>query len=226
MKLSALILLLFFKCGLSSAQVTQYDSVRYLALGDSYTVGRNVEQAQSFPYQLTAKLNQKHILTAAPTLIAQNGWRTDELLKGIEAQAENNIYDVVTLLIGVNNQYQNKDIEVYRTEFASILNKAIALAKGNPKRVFVLSIPDWGVTPFANGRNQAKIAADIDAYNEINKQATKTAGAKYIDVTELSRIGGDALEYVTTDKLHPSAKMYSWWVDRLLSPIIAAIKTK
>ncbi|RYD87423.1 MAG: SGNH/GDSL hydrolase family protein, partial [Sphingobacteriales bacterium] len=183
MKLQLLISLLIFKAGIALAQPSQRDSIRYLALGDSYTVGRYVEQSESFPFQLVKKLNDKHILTAQPVLIAQNGWRTDELIKGIEAQAGNAQYDIVTLLIGVNNQYQKKDIDTYRTEFLQLINTAIKLAKGNPKHVFILSIPDWGATPFANGRDQVKIAAEIDAYNEINKLITKTAGSKYIDIT-------------------------------------------
>lgn len=206
------------------AQNPKSDSLHYLALGDSYTVGRYVDRSQSFPYQLAAKLNSKHIATAQPVLIAQNGWRTDELINGIKQQTDNARYDLVTLLIGVNNQYQKKDIETYRKEFAEILNSAIFLAKGNQKHVFVLSIPDWGVTPFANGRNRENIAAEIDAYNAINKKVTKAAGANYINITELSRAASDDKEYVTTDNLHPSAKMYKWWVDRLYSRVAASLK--
>lgn len=202
----------------------QPDSIRYLALGDSYTVGRYVPQNQSFPYQLVARLRQKNLPVASPVLIAQNGWRTDELLTGIGEQAHNARYNFVTLLIGVNNQYQHKDTATYHSEFNEILKKAIVLAGGNSKHVFVLSIPDWGVTPYANGRNRDKIAEEIDGYNAINKQISQAAGATYVAITDLSRDAGDDKAFVTTDNLHPSPKMYGWWADRLSKAILKALK--
>ncbi|WP_292971835.1 SGNH/GDSL hydrolase family protein [Mucilaginibacter sp.] len=222
MKPAVLISCLLLFAGTLFAQ--QPDSLGYLALGDSYTVGRGVAQSQSFPYQLVAKLRQKNIPVASPVLIAQNGWRTDELLTGIDNQAGNARYNFVTLLIGVNNQYQHKDTATYRTEFNEILKKAITFAGGNSKHVFVLSIPDWGVTPFANGRNRDKIAGEIDAYNAINKQITQEAGAIYVSITDLTRDAGDDKAFVTTDNLHPSSKMYGWWVDRLSKAIVKGLK--
>ncbi|WP_158223386.1 GDSL-type esterase/lipase family protein [Mucilaginibacter sp. MD40] len=222
MKPAVLISCLLLFAGTLFAQ--QPDSLRYLALGDSYTVGRGVAQSQSFPYQLVAKLRQKNIPVTNPVLIAQNGWRTDELLIGINEQAHNARYNFITLLIGVNNQYQHKDTAIYRSEFKRIITKAIDLAGGNNKHVFVLSVPDWGVTPFANGRNRDKIAAEIDGYNAINKQITQEAGATYVAITDLTRDAGDDKAFVTTDNLHPSPKMYGWWVDRLSKAIVKTLK--
>lgn len=195
------------------------DSLKYLALGDSYTVGRFVPTAQSFPYQLVVSLKNKGIYAATPVVLAQNGWRTDELLKGIGDPAQHGTFDIVTLLIGVNNQYQQKSHDTYQTEFAQILNAAIIMAKGNPQHVFVLSIPDWGSTPFANGRNLDKIAAEIDEYNLINKAIADVAKVHYINITGLSRTDGTNADLVTTDRLHPSVKMYGWWVDKIAKEV-------
>lgn len=200
------------------------DSVRYLAMGDSYTAGRFVPTAQSFPYQLVASLQNKGVNVAQPVILAQNGWRTDELLKGIAEHAKTETFDFVTLLIGVNNQYQNKNHDTYQTEFTQVLNSAIIMAKGNPKHVFVLSIPDWGSTPFANGRNLDKISTEIDEYNIINKAVANAAKVHYIDVTSLSRTDGMNTDLVTTDHLHPSARMYSWWVQKLAKEVSKEFK--
>jgi lysophospholipase L1-like esterase len=191
------------------------DTLAYLALGDSYTVGRLVPAEDSFPYQLVAKLKSKGFNISSPTLIAQNGWRTDELTKGIAGSGVTQKFDIVTLLIGVNNQFQGVDIDTYRVEFAQLLNTAIAYAKGNKTRVFVLSIPDWGVTPFAAIRGPAKIAVQIDLYNKINREESEKAGVNYIDITDISRDVGNDPTYLAADHLHPSGKMYGLWVNRL-----------
>jgi len=207
-----------------SQPIIRVDSLTYLALGDSYTVGRFVATSGTFPYQLVDKLNSKGLKVASPAVIAQNGWRTDELFNGVIAAKPQPTFDFVTLLIGVNNQYQQRPRDVYQTEFVQLLNAAIILAKGSPQHVFVLSIPDWSVTPFANGRNLDKIAAEIDEYNRINKEATEKAGARYINITSLSRDGALDAEMVTADKLHPSARMYEWWVRRIASVILKEFK--
>lgn len=206
------VILLCMACG---AKCFAADTLAYLALGDSYTVGRLVPPEDSFPYQLAARLRSKGYNVPPPALIAQNGWRTDELIKGIANSGSTQKFDIVTLLIGVNNQFQSFSIETYRAEFAQLLNSAIGFAKGNKSRVFVLSIPDWGVTPFAAIRNPEKIARDIDAYNQINREESEKAGVNYIDITTISRdLGGDPA-YLAADHLHPSAKMYGLWVNRL-----------
>ena len=210
--LSVLLMVVFGTSGLKSFAA---DTLKYLALGDSYTIGRLVPVEDSFPYQLTAKLKSKGFNMASPTLIAQNGWRTDELIKGIAGSGVKNQFDVVTLLIGVNNQFQGFDVDTYRAEFAQLLNTAIAYARGNKARVFVLSIPDWGVTPFGALRGPAKIAVQIDLYNKINREESEKAGVNYIDITDITRDVGDDLAYLASDHLHPSAKLYRLWVNRL-----------
>jgi lysophospholipase L1-like esterase len=200
------------------------DTLSYLALGDSYTIGRLVQPEDSYPYQLCAKLKSKGFTISAPTLIAQNGWRTDELIKGIANSGVSQKFDMVTLLIGVNNQFQGYSMAVYRTEFAQLVHTAIAFAKGNPKHVFVLSIPDWGVTPFAFTRNPPKITAEIDQYNEINKDESLKAGVNYIDITGISRSMSDDLSFLASDHLHPSGKMYTLWTDRLFRAVVRQIR--
>lgn len=196
------------------------DSLRILMLGDSYTAGRLIPPDQTFAALLLKKLSSKHLAAANPLLIAQEGWRTDELLKGITNAKLPYRFDVVTMLIGVNNQFQHKDTAVYRAEFKQLLDSCISLTAGSPKRVIVLSIPDWGVTPFAVTRNSERITAEINTYNDINKQLSKKAGVVYIDITRLSRDVADDAETLAADKLHPSGKMYGWWADK----VVAAIK--
>ena len=145
-------------------------------------------------------------------IIAKTGWTTDELSTAIDAAKPKGPYALVTLLIGVNNQYRGRDAEQYRKEFAALLHRAIAFAGGDAKRVVVVSIPDWGVTPFAADRDRAKIAAEIDRFNAINAEETKRAGARYADITPVSRHAATDATLVAPDGLHPSAKMYASWV--------------
>jgi lysophospholipase L1-like esterase len=187
-------------------------AARYLALGDSYTIGESVPESERFPVQLARQLG-----IGDPQIIARTGWTTDELNAAIDAADPKGPFELVTLLIGVNNQYRGRDAEQYRGEFAALLKRAIGFGGGNAKRVIVVSIPDWGVTPFAEGRDRAKIAAEIDAYNAINKEETLRAGALYVDITPISRGGeaGDA-SLVAADGLHPSGKQYTEWVKLIL----------
>lgn len=184
---------------------------RYLALGDSYTIGESVPEAERFPNQLASELG-----IPAPQIIAKTGWTTDELNAAIDAANPQGSFDLVTLLIGVNNQYRGRDAEQYRGEFAALLQRAIGFAGGDAKKVIVVSIPDWGVTPFAEGRDRAKIAREIDQYNAINREEAAKAGAKYVDITPVSRGNDPAL--VAGDGLHPSGKQYAEWV-RLITPV-------
>lgn len=185
-------------------------STRYLALGDSYTIGESVAADERFPMQLARDLN-----LGEPQIIAKTGWTTDELNAAIDAANVTGKYELVTLLIGVNNQYRGRDVEQYRGEFAALLQRAIGFAGGDAKNVVVVSIPDWGVTPFAEGRDRAKIATEIDRYNAVNREETQRAGARYVDITPVSR-GGDAA-LVAGDGLHPSGKQYGEWV-KLIAP--------
>jgi lysophospholipase L1-like esterase len=184
--------------------------IRFLALGDSYTIGESVDEAERWPNQLVDFLKAGGIPTDI-TIIARTGWTTQELWEGIQSQPINQPYDLVSLLIGVNNQYRGYDINEYRGQFVFLLNKSIEYAGGNPKHVIVLSIPDWGVTPFARGQNTTQIAKDIDAFNAINREETEKAGAYYVDVTPISREAERDSSLVAPDGLHPSGKMYVEW---------------
>ena len=192
--------------------ITLDDSV--LALGDSYTIGEGVEVNDRWPMQMVKQLNDRGESFVTPTIIAKTGWTTDELQAGIKEQELAEKYDWVTLLIGVNNQYRGRDIDEYRAQFHELLKLAIDKAGNNPKRVIVLSIPDWGVTPFAIKRNRDPklIAKQIDQFNQVNREATEELKVNYIDITKLSR---DAAEnpskFLVADELHPSAEMYKQW---------------
>lgn len=187
------------------------DKPEFLALGDSYTIGESVAEPERWPNQLTEKLK-----IPAPTIIATTGWRTDNLKDAIEAASLKPEYDLVSLLIGVNNQYQGKPIEVYEREFEELLQTAIKLAKGKKKNVFVVSIPDYGFTPFGKAK-QEKISAELDRYNAINKRIAAKYGVKYFNITEISRKGLEDAELVAGDGLHPSGKMYGQWVELIYS---------
>lgn len=197
----------------------------YLALGDSYTIGESVPAEGSFPYQLAAALTTSGHAVAQPQIIATTGWTTGEL---IDAISQSNItgkkYDLVTLLIGVNNQYRGQSQEVYRTEFVKLLHNAITFAGDNKSHVIVISIPDWGVTPYAAGRDRAQIASEIDQFNAINKQAAKKAGVTYVDISPISKQAGTDASLNAEDGLHPSAKMYGLWVEEIAPAILRQLK--
>lgn len=195
---------------------------QYLALGDSYTIGQSVSQSESFPYQLKTLLKTQNYIIADPQIIATTGWTTGDLKNAIVQANITQKYDIVTLLIGVNNQYRGYNQNNYRTEFIQLLNTAIGFANNNPKRVFVLSIPDYGVTPFASGSDRTKIATEIDQYNAINYAESTNAGVNYINITDISRQYTDA-SYIAVDGLHPSAKSYALWVQRLAPAVIAQL---
>jgi lysophospholipase L1-like esterase len=184
---------------------------RFLALGDSYTIGEGVAAGESWPAQLRASLLSQEIELEEPEIIAETGWTTGELSAAVKRAKPSSDHAVVTLLIGVNNQYRGGLLGEYRAEFAKLLDQAIKFAGGVPKHVIVMSIPDWGVTPFAEGRDRAGIAAHIDRFNAVNLAETKLRYARYVDVTALSRRRGAAPEYLVADGLHPSALAYAEW---------------
>jgi len=199
-------------------------AITYLALGDSYTIGESVPALQSFPYQLALALNKQGYSTGTPTIIARTGWTTDELIREIANQNLKQKYDIVTLLIGVNNQYRHYNIGTYRTEFVQLLNAALTYANGNNKRVFVLSIPNWGVTPFARGQDVGQITAEIGEYNAINKAESEKAGVAYINITPISQQAAADPGLVAPDGLHPSGKMYGLWTELLNSEVLKNLK--
>ena len=189
--------------------------MKYLALGDSYTIGESVAPEERWPVQLAERLRQQGRSVEGPTIIATTGWRTDNLKNGMTIARLQPEYDLVSLLIGVNNQYQGKPLEPYKEEFEALLQEAIRLAKGDKNRVFVVSIPDYGYTPFGKSK-QEKISRELDAFNEANRVIAEKWGVKYFNITDISRQGLDQPELVAADGLHPSGKMYSLWVDRIL----------
>ncbi|GAB2608732.1 SGNH/GDSL hydrolase family protein [Belliella aquatica] len=195
------------------------DKMTYLALGDSYTIGEGVEAKDRYPHQAVEMLEASGIVFSEPKIIATTGWTTDELKKGIQASDVNGkTYDLVTLLIGVNNQYRGRPVDNYRSEFRQLLEDTIAFAKGDKSHVVVLSIPDWGVTPFAvnRGSDQEKVAREIDQYNQAKKEITEEIGVTYIDITEHYRINGMKPESVVSDQLHPSGLIYQYWAEKLV----------
>jgi lysophospholipase L1-like esterase len=196
----------------------------FLALGDSYTIGESVPIYESFPYQTVQQLRTKGMNVHAAEIIAKTGWTTDELMAGIERTTFEKSYDIVTLLIGVNNQYRGKDLLEYEKEFEKLLNKAIAFAGGNKQHVFVLSIPDWGATPFAASRDRIKIRKEIDEFNAINKKITDTAGIAYVSITEGSREASSNALLVAKDGLHPSGLEYGRWAKKLADAILQSIR--
>lgn len=194
--------------------MAQHGTIKFLALGDSYTIGESVAVNERWPVQLAHALRKKGIDCSDPEIIATTGWRTDDLKHAIEKARLKPEYTLVSLLIGVNNYYQGKSAESYAPEFEELLRTAIALARGDKSRVFVVSIPDYGYTPFGKEKQQT-ISAGIDAFNAVNKSIAQKLGVKYISITDISRNGLAEPDLVATDGLHPSGKMYSAWVERM-----------
>ena len=194
----------------------------YLALGDSYTIGEQVPFAANFPMQTVALLQQKNIQLAEPVIVATTGWTTDELQAAIREKAINETFSFVSLLIGVNNQYRGRTLENYQTEFTQLLIQAIHFANGDCDKVFVLSIPDWGFTPFAEGKDRAQIALEIDAYNAAAQEITVMHRCHFIDITDSTRANALKEDFLAEDQLHPSGKEYAVWAERL-SELIAQL---
>ncbi len=196
----------------------------YLALGDSYTIGEQVPVKENFPHQAVQLLRKQNIEVADPMIIATTGWTTDELAASIREHNIKETFSFVSLLIGVNNQYRGRSVESYKEEYTQLLNTAIAFANNKPEDVFVLSIPDWGATPFADGRDKEKIAYEIDAYNAACKQITLAHRCHFIDITPSTRENGHKTEYVAGDGLHPSAKEYTIWSEMLADEVRKTLK--
>ncbi len=188
----------------------------YLALGDSYTIGESVPENDRWTHQLADFLRRSDVNIGNPTTIARTGWTTAELQKAIQTSNLTGTYDLVTLLIGVNNQYRGQPLEIYRQEFRDLLQTAVQFANNNPQKVIVLSIPDWGVTPFAQGRDRQQIAEDIDAFNAVAKFECDAAGIAFVDITPISRQSGPDPSYIAPDNLHFSGIMYAEWASAAL----------
>ncbi len=182
-----------------------------LSLGDSYTIGEGLALYESFPYQAVQLMRKAGYPFNAPEIIAKTGWTTDDLKKGIRNTIFQTSYDFVTLMIGVNDQYQDKSVFEYATNFELVLNQAIGFAANNPANVFVLSIPDWGHTPFAEGGDRAQISTAINEWNVMIEKLAKKYRVNYVAVTEETKASSMNIAYLAADQLHPSKKEYSRW---------------
>jgi lysophospholipase L1-like esterase len=196
--------------------------LHYLALGDSYTIGEAVPAAGRWPMQLAERLRVRGLAIDEPQIVAVTGWTTDELSAGMDAATLTPPYDLVSLLIGVNNQYRGRSVGDYREQFAGLLGRAIGLADGHAARVVVVSIPDWGVTRFAHEQDHdpASIARALDAFNAAARDESGRAGARWVDITPVSRRHP---ELVAEDGLHPSAAQYTLWTDAIEPAAAAAV---
>lgn len=200
------------------AQLRIKEKVKFLALGDSYTIGESVQEKERWPVQLIDSLRKRGLECDDPKIIATTGWRTDQLKEAIKNAGLSKDYTLVSLLIGVNNQYQGKSVDSYKPEFEELLKTAVELAGGNKLHVFVVSIPDYGFTPFGKAK-KSEITKAIDSYNLANRAITEKAGITYINITDISRKSIEQPNLVAGDGLHPSGKMYSEWVKRMLQII-------
>ncbi len=198
-------------------------AIELLALGDSYTIGQSVAEPDRWPNLLAKGLQESALEVKRTQIIARTGWTTANLISAIQTQKPDSNFNLVGLLIGVNNQYQGRTLAEYQTQFTQLLNTAIALAHGNKNRVFVVSIPDYGFTPYGQS-NQQGISAQLDQFNAANLQITQAAGIQYFDITPISRQGLADPDLVANDGLHPSGKQYAAWVELMLPKILEMVK--
>ena len=200
------------------------EPVRYLALGDSYTKGEGVRSSQSFPVQLVDSLKKSGVQVSSIRIIAQTGWTTKKLNDAIEAAGLEDTFNMVSLLIGVNNQFQGRSIVEYQSGFEALARKAIQLAGGKKERVFIISIPDYGFTPFGTDK-QYLITPQIDVFNQVNKEISDSLGLTYFDITDISREGLGEPTLLASDGLHPSAIMYKRWVDLIVGEVVKKVQS-
>ncbi|NVJ64259.1 MAG: SGNH/GDSL hydrolase family protein [Flavobacteriaceae bacterium] len=207
-----LILLMGSSLGLSAQD--------YLALGDSYTIGESVQESERWPNQLAEVLKGTSLEVETVTIIAKTGWTTAELINGIESKKNTNQYDLVSLLIGVNNQYRGQSLERFETELIQLIKTALKYSKNGAQGVFLVSIPDWGVTPFAKDRDVKKIALEIQAFNKVIQKQANEFKLPFIDITSISKEAKTDLSLLAPDELHPSGKMYNFWVQKIKKELL------
>lgn len=235
---------LLFSCAITPTEKSANNSkkINYLALGDSYTIGESVKIRERYPIQLAEKIeflskndennkNEKdRIFFEEPQIIAKTGWTCEELLTAIHLEEHKKNfkqqYDIVSLLIGVNDQYRNYDSALYEKRFEKLLQKAIGFARKDPSKVIVISIPDWGITEYAKNKkiDAQKVAREIDFYNKINKKISLKYKVKYFDITSISRKAISDKDLIATDGLHPSAEMYKEWVELMANDVLEMLK--
>jgi len=211
-----LCIFILFSC-YNEKEINQ-SNLRYLALGDSYTIGEGIEFEDNYPKQIVNKI----FLIDSVTVIAKTGWTTDELIDTLN-NLQLDKFDVVSLLIGVNNQFRGYQIDKYVMEFENLLIRAIDYSK-DKKNVFVLSIPDYGVTPFGKVKGQERIYREINSYNNINRIMAEKYNVMYFDITEISRKAENDTSLLAEDKLHPSKKMYKMWIEKLKYELLDSLK--
>jgi len=205
--------------------MTQADKqLSYLALGDSYTIGESVDENERWPVQLVEKLRIDSVNVADATIIAQTGWTTDELIAGIEEAAPADDYHLVSLMIGVNNQYRGRQANNFRDELSELISIAINRSSNGAGGVIVLSVPDWGLTPFAAGRDKEKITSEIDLFNSVICEECSKAGVEYFNITDISRKVSSEPSLIADDGLHPSGEMYRLWVGRIYPYVYDLLK--
>jgi lysophospholipase L1-like esterase len=207
---------LFCFCFLVSyAYGVSAQSHSYLALGDSYTIGESVKKKQRWPRQLVAAINVDSSLLKKPIIIAKTGWRTDELLAATRQFDHQEKYDIISILIGVNNQYQGKNINSFEKDLRALIEEALNLSKNGPISIFALSIPDYSVTPFAQSKEPENIRKEIDEYNALYEIVCNEYGIQFFNITPISRKAAQHTWLLAKDQLHPSAEMYALWVEKI-----------
>lgn len=197
--------------------------IKYLALGDSYTIGESVPEDKRWPVQLADSLSTKGFNVSKPEIIATTGWTTAELQNGISKAELSPLYGLVSLLIGVNNQYRGYDIEIYRTEFRELLDQAIQFVGEDPSKVFVVSIPNYGVTPFGQSRGEDRIRKELLEYDSIARKIASEYNIPFINITPISENAKTDMSLIAEDRLHPSGKMYTLWVSEILPVVLSRL---
>ena len=223
-KIALATLLLFASCTAQEENITTDPQpgpileagLSYLALGDSYTIGQSVTQEQRWPVLLVKEIRNSGRQIQSPDIIATTGWTTANLLNALNGKPIIKKYDLVSLLIGVNNQYQGRSLEEYRLEFRELLQKSISYSSGGSSKVFVLSTPDWGVTPYGSGSDMDRIAREIDQFNAVAREECERRSVSFIDITPTSRLAFNDPSMVASDRLHFSGKMHQLWVEQAL----------
>ncbi len=191
--------------------------MKYLALGDSYTYGEKVPPIYSFPYQLVQELRAQNVAVEAPEVVAMTAWTSADLRQHLESYNTLKNYNLCSLLIGVNNQYRGMPIDTFRQDLDKLTDFALQKVEQNSTAVLLLSIPDWGLTPYNKDRNKAEVSQEIDLYNEIIKQKSQEIDCLFVDICSLSREHADQAVYLVDDGLHPSAEAYKSWVNKILT---------
>lgn len=216
--------LIFISCSNQKNEFKMNGNLNYLALGDSYTIGESVDVKARWPVQLKDALNKEGFKINDPVIIAKTGWTTDELAEAIRQENIREKFDLVSLLIGVNNQYRGRDLLEYGVHFKQLLSTAVSFAGGDKNKVFVVSIPDYGVTPFAEGKDRRVIGEQIDLFNDAARKICENEGVDFYDITSYSREVKNDKTLVAGDGLHPSAKMYEGWVEIIKPQLFKKLK--